>query len=264
VLTLSPIDLKEWWPRYGAIVEQFGYKMKTDQAAADLLSGYIKNAALPLLDAQSKVEGNNVLVCGAGPSIPENLVAVKDYGLLENTVIFAADGATTACLEYRITPHFIFTDLDGNMEDIIAAQKQGAIVVVHAHGDNIPALEMWITRLLEGRDMIGSTQIRPRPDVHNLGGFTDGDRCVFWAEGLRAAKIALIGMDFGNMIGRYSKPELPHDVIASPEKRQKLLVAKELLSWLATWSESVLFNLTGIYSTIPGIPYREIPTFTWE
>jgi uncharacterized Rossmann fold enzyme len=256
--------LKDWWPRYGAIIDQFGYEMKSDQAATDLLSGFIKNVALPLLVAQEKVENKNVLVCGAGPSIIENLIAIKDYGLLDDAVIFAADGATTACLEQEVKPDFIFTDLDGNMQDIITAQKQGAVVVVHAHGDNIPALEMWIPRLLEGRAMIGSTQIRPRPDVHNLGGFTDGDRCVFWAEGLQAAKIAFIGMDFGNVIGRYSKPDLPTDIVASPVKRQKLLVAKELLSWLATWSESKLFNLTGIYSTIPGIPYREIPTFTWE
>ncbi len=256
--------MKEWWPRYGAIVDQFGYDMKTDQEAADLLNGYIMNVAMPLENAQERVEGKNVLVCGAGPSILENLGAVKDYGLLDETIVFAADGATTACLEIDITPDFIFTDLDGRMEDIVAAQKQGAIVVVHGHGDNIPDLNTWIPRLLEGRSMIGSTQIRPRPDVHNLGGFTDGDRCVFWAEGLRAANIALIGMDLGNMIGRYSKPELTHDVMASPLKRQKLLVAKELLSWLATWSVSALFNLTGIYTNIPGIPYREITKFTWD
>ena len=54
---MSPINLKEWWPRYGAIVEQFGYDMKTDQEAADLLSGYIKNVAMPLEVAQERVEG---------------------------------------------------------------------------------------------------------------------------------------------------------------------------------------------------------------
>ncbi len=264
VFDLSPINLKDWWPRYDAIVDQFGYDMKTDQDAADLLSGFIMNAAMPLEKAQEKVEGKNVLVCGAGPSILENLIAIKDYGLLDEALVFSADGATTACLETEIVPNFIFTDLDGTMEDIVTAQKQGAIVVVHAHGDNIPSLKTWIPRLLEGRAMIGSTQIRPCPDVHNLGGFTDGDRCVFWADGLRAAKIGLIGMDLGNMIGRYSKPELTHDVIASPLKRQKLLVAKELLSWLASWSVSTLFNLTGIYTDIPGIPYREITKFTWD
>ena len=261
---MSPINLKEWWPRYGAIVDQFGYDMKTDQEAADLLSGYIKNVAIPLEVAQERVEGKNILVCGAGPSIIENLEAIKDYGVIDDTVIFAADGSTTACMENEIVPDFILTDLDGRMEDIVSAQKQGAIVVIHAHGDNIDALNSWVTRLLEGRAMMGSTQIRPRPDVHNLGGFTDGDRCVFWAEGLRAAKIALIGMDLGNMIGRYSKPEMTQDEIATPLKRQKLMVAKELLAWLATWSVSKLYNLTGIYTSIPGIPYREIINFTWD
>ncbi len=238
--------------------------MKTDQEAADLLSGYIMKVAMPLSVAQKRVEGKNVLVCGAGPSILDNLSVIKDRGLVDDSLVFAADGATTACMEFDIIPDFIFTDLDGCMEDIVAAQKQKAIVVVHAHGDNITKLNSWIPRLLEGRAIIGSTQIRPRPDVHNLGGFTDGDRSVFWAEGLRAAKIALIGMDLGNMIGRYSKPELTHDVIASPVKRQKLLVAKELLSWLATWSISALHNLTGIYTNIPGIPNCEITKFTWD
>ncbi len=264
MLDLSPINLKEWWPRYGAIVDQFGYDMKTDQEATDLLSGYIKNVARPLLDAQRHIEGNNVLVCGAGPSILDNLIAIQDYGLLDETIVFAADGATTACLEREIIPDFVFTDLDGDMNDIITAQKQGATVVVHAHGDNIPQLQSWITRLQEGRSIMGSTQIRPRPDVHNLGGFTDGDRCVFWAEGLRAAQIGLVGMDLGNTIGRYSKPELTQDTVASPVKRQKLLVAKELLTWLATWSISRLINLTGIYATIPGISNQAITEFSWD
>jgi uncharacterized Rossmann fold enzyme len=155
------------------------------------------------------------------------------------------------------------TDLDGDMEDILAAQNQGAIVIVHAHGDNIPALELWVPRLNQ-RKSIGSTQARPQPGAYNLGGFTDGDRCVFWAEGLHAAKIALAGMDLGNLIGRYSKPELTTDIVAPPLKRQKLQVAKELLSWLASWSESALFNVTGVHAQIPGIPNRRIEEFSWE
>ncbi len=71
-------------------------------------------------------------------------------------------------------------------------------------------------------------------------------------------------MDLGNIIGKYSKPELDQDIRASPIKQQKLLVAKELLSWLATWSESLIVNLTGIYTSIPGIPNRNITEFTWE
>ncbi len=260
---VSPIDLKTWWPRYQAIIDQFGYSITADQKAADLLSEYIKHVAYSLGDAREKVQGRNVVVCGAGPSITQNLEYVVTNITFENTLIFAADGATTACLEYEIVPNFILTDLDGKMEDIIAAQQQGAIIVVHAHGDNIEALEHWVPQLKQSRSM-GSTQARPQPGVHNLGGFTDGDRCVFWAEGLRAKAIALIGMDLGNVIGKYSKPELEEDVMATPLKQQKLLVAKELLTWLATWSESSIVNLTGIYTSIPGIPNQSISDFVWN
>jgi uncharacterized Rossmann fold enzyme len=263
VAYVSPIDLNTWWPRYQSIIDQFGYSITADQKAADLLSEYIKYVALPLRAAREKVQGKNIVVCGAGPSITQNLEYVVTNITFENTVIFAADGATTACLEYRLVPDFIITDLDGKMEDIIAAQHQGAIVIVHAHGDNIKALEQWVPRLKQSQSM-GSTQARPQPEVHNLGGFTDGDRCVFWAEGLHAKNIALIGMDLGNVIGKYSKPELDQNVMATPLKQQKLMVAKELLTWLATWSESSIINLTGIYTSIPGIPNQSISEFSWE
>ncbi|MFW9832093.1 MAG: 6-hydroxymethylpterin diphosphokinase MptE-like protein [Candidatus Thorarchaeota archaeon] len=261
---MSPIDLKDWWPRYGAIVEQFNYSMKTDQEATDLLSGYIMKVAMPLEKAEEIVRGKHVVICGAGPSIHDNLIDMMDNGLLDNTVIFAADGATTACLELDVVPHFILTDLDGRIEDIEQAHQQGTVVIIHAHGDNIPKLKSWVPRLLQGRLIMGSTQIRPRPDVHNLGGFTDGDRCVFWAEGLYAKKIALLGMDLGKTVGKYSKPELTRDVLASPVKRQKLLVAKELIAWLATWTESQIINLTGLFTSIPGVPNQEINKFTWK
>ena len=143
-----------WWPRYQAIIDQFGYNITTDQEAADLLSEYIKQVAYPLVEARKKVQGKHVVVCGAGPSICQNLEHVVTNIAFEDTVIFAADGATTACLEYEVVPDFILTDLDGNMEDIVAAQQQGAVVVMHAHGDNIPALQLWVPRLKQSHTMV--------------------------------------------------------------------------------------------------------------
>ncbi|MDO8056424.1 MAG: DUF115 domain-containing protein [Candidatus Hermodarchaeota archaeon] len=260
---MSPIDLKQWWPRYQQILDQFQYNITKDQEAANLLSEYIKQVALTPGDLREIVQGKHVVICGAGPSISTNLEHIVTNITFEDTVVFAADGATTACLEYRLVPDFVMTDLDGEMEDILTAQNQGAIIIVHAHGDNIPALKLWVPRLKQRRS-IGSTQARPQSGVYNLGGFTDGDRCAFWAEGLHASKIALAGMDLGNLIGRYSKPELTTDVVAPPIKRQKLQVAKELLTWLASWSESAIFNVTGVHAQIPGIPNRRIEDFTWE
>lgn len=46
--------------------------------------------------------------------------------------------------------------------------------------------------------MVGSTQTVPLANVHNFGGFTDGDRCVFLAQEMGASAIVLIGFDFSD------------------------------------------------------------------
>ena len=58
----------------------------------------------------------------------------------------------------------------------------------------------------------------------NFGGFTDGDRCVFLAEYFNASKIVLIGMDFGQEIGKYSK----HKVMNRKTKIKKLKFGKRI------------------------------------
>ncbi|MBU2617645.1 MAG: DUF115 domain-containing protein, partial [Euryarchaeota archaeon] len=63
---------------------------------------------------------------------------------------------------------------------------------------------------------IGSTQSAPLKNVHNFGGFTDGDRCVFIAKEFGAESIALIGFDF-------------EDSNVSEVKQKKLQWAKKLI-----------------------------------
>ena len=53
--------------------------------------------------------------------------------------------------------------------------------------------------------MIWSVRIEPLVMIENFGGFTDGDRAVFFASRFGAAKIFLFGMDFGSKIGTYSR-----------------------------------------------------------
>ena len=52
----------------------------------------------------------------------------------------AADGAVSACLERNIIPEIIVTDLDGNLPEMVWANKKGSKIVVHAHGDNLSRL----------------------------------------------------------------------------------------------------------------------------
>ena len=126
------------------------------------------------------------------------------------------------------------TDLDGNSK-FLKAEKNGAILVVHAHGDNTDILKKLVPKF---RKLIGSTQVAPVENVHNFGGFTDGDRSVFLAEEFGAKKIVLVGMDFGNSIGKYSKEK-----VKDPElKKQKMQAGKRLLEMLARQSRSQLVD----------------------
>jgi uncharacterized Rossmann fold enzyme len=111
----------------------------------------------------------------------------------------------------------------------------GAVMVVHAHGDNIDLLKKLVPKF---KKLIATTQVMPLENVYNFGGFTDGDRCVFLAEEFGAKKIVLIGMDFGNSIGPYSKEKVENMEL----KKQKMHAGKRLLEMLAKQSRSQLMD----------------------
>jgi len=87
--------------------------------------------------------------------------------------------------------------------------------VIHAHGDNMPLIRHW-TQKFTG-PVVGTAQSRPIPPLHNFGGFTDGDRAVYAADHLGAARIIIIGFDLDD-------PDV--DFI----KRAKLQWARRLLA----------------------------------
>ena len=96
-------------------------------------------------------------------------------------------------------------------------------MVVHAHGDNLDALNRYVPKL---EKIIGTVQCRPPSGLYNFGGFTDGDRCVFLAQELCATSIKLVGFDFD-------------DEGVTPRKKRKLAWAKRLieLALARSWSE---------------------------
>ena len=57
-------------------------------------------------------------------------------------------------------------------------------MVVHAHGDNIEKIHL----VKNFKNCIGTTQTKSFGKLHNFGGFTDGDRCVFLANHFKAKK----------------------------------------------------------------------------
>jgi uncharacterized Rossmann fold enzyme len=232
------MQFEVWEAIYLKILEDFNFSKDRDEEAAKLLSSLIqrspKNIAenppnkknknnINLKSLSAQIRGNKVLVCGNAPTLESELVDIlpkkksesKKSALLQSGVetVIAADGATTTLLKMGIVPDVIVTDLDGTVHDIIAANEMGAIVVVHAHGDNMDALKKYVPKLTR---IVGTTQSKPLSDIHNFGGFTDGDRCVFLAAHFGAAEIKLIGFDYD-------------DEKVTPMKKKKLKWAKLLV-----------------------------------
>ena len=223
-----------------------------DQKAADLLSALMAGSFTPLDRLKGEVVDRGVIVFGAGPSLAEDVMCLHKTSLLERFCLISADGATSALLEKgSIRPNVIATDLDGRVEDQIHASEKGSIAVIHAHGDNIPSLNRYVSKF---RNRLGSTQAEPRKGVYNFGGFTDGDRAAFLSVELGASMVVLAGMDFGGMVGSYSKA----GSFSLDMKVAKLKIGLALLEWLATETRVPLYNVTRKGSPIGGFRRVEV------
>ncbi|MGY5875100.1 MAG: 6-hydroxymethylpterin diphosphokinase MptE-like protein, partial [Candidatus Thorarchaeota archaeon] len=132
----------------------------------------------------------------------------------------------TALLEVGLRCDIIVTDLDGDIDDIRTQQEQGALVIVHAHGDNIDSLRAIVPTL---QPILASTQVEPTERAFLWGGFTDGDRACHIISHYNPESVVLAGMDFGKVVGRWSKPERDEDFPADERKQIKLSIAEELV-----------------------------------
>lgn len=242
------LTLEDWWPWYNKIVKLFGYDQSRDQYAADLLSVLLAKKAIDMAKLKEIIFKQPVLVFGAGPSLEENLRQIYNTNLPLKCVSISANGATSGLLKIvSKVSNVVVTDLDGSINDLLATNRLGAITVIHGHGDNIEMMKKYVP---DFQRVLGTTQVEPRTNVYNFGGFTDGDRAVFLAAAMGAQLIALAGMDFGHTIGEYSKKH----VLSIEVKRQKLKIGKELLEWLAPKIRAhiELFNITEHGENIDG------------
>lgn len=231
------MELTLWMQWYKLILEDFGFEKDDDELSAEILNNILND--IGFLTPQDIDIKDNVIVFGAGPSLKPNLADLKNVDL-DGFTLIAADGATTALLEEGIVPDIVVTDLDGRMNDIINANQQGALMVVHAHGNNREQVEKYTPKLV---NIMGTTQSKPLSHVYNFGGFTDGDRCVFLAMALGAQVIILSGMDFGKIVTHYSRPD-QEDGPADLVKEKKLKWAKKLMEWATTNSQIHFFNIS--------------------
>lgn len=195
------------------ILEDFGFSRERDEEAAEVLSEMLPPAEPIFQEVCTRISGKDAVICGNAPSLAREIEDFLGHTQGKNCVFIAADGATAVLLQNGVLPDIIVTDLDGPFQEILLAHDQGALVVVHAHGDNIDALRKYVPQL---KKVMGTTQFRPLKNVYNFGGFTDGDRCVFLAREMGASSIKLLGFDF-------------EDERVTPRKRKKLAWAKRLI-----------------------------------
>jgi len=177
---------------FAPIRAAFGYSLEADRAAANRLAARLAKEPYRCEEVLHgwRVRGRAVHVLGAADR------ALADAARIPPDVeVWTADGATTAALEAGRTPTAIVTDLDGRVEDEVEAARNGARVVIHAHGDNGPAIDEWLPQFPPQR-VLGTCQVDPVTPLLNPGGFTDGDRAVFLALSLGAREVRLYGFDF--------------------------------------------------------------------
>lgn len=198
-----------WEPIYNQILEDFGFSSSRDEEGALLLENLLQGRRNFLAIAQERVGGRGAVVFGNAPSLDQEMDTLPSIG----AALIAADGAAAVMLKKGIVPDIVVSDLDGPFPAILEACQRGAIIVVHAHGDNLDALKRYVPQL---ENIIGTCQCRPPAGLYNFGGFTDGDRSVFLAKELGASSIKLVGFDF-------------EDQSVTPRKRKKLAWAKRLI-----------------------------------
>ena len=235
-----------WERKYNEILKEFNFNKKADNQSAILLDSLLKDENQNK-KLQEIIENQDVFVIGAGPSLAKSLPVLKKF---EKTIKIVSDSALKFLVENEIKPNIVVTDLDGDEKILKKIGKTKTIFVVHAHGDNIFKLKM----IKNFKNVLGTTQGKPFGKLNNFGGFTDGDRAVFLASYFNAKKIILIGMDFGNKIGKFSetKPE------EKKTKIKKLKKGKSLLEWLSIKTKSELFTTSDPISGFKKTSYKNL------
>jgi uncharacterized Rossmann fold enzyme len=206
------MEFETWEPVYESLLADFGYPRPGDERARDRLATLMADQST-YDPADLPLEGATVAIAGAGPS----LEAEGDRANAAD-VVLAASTATDRLERAGVGVDCMVTDLDKNPETGRRLTASGRPVVVHAHGDNVPAVERWVPEY-DPAFVVPTTQAEPAGPVRNFGGFTDGDRAAFLADHFGAAELEFVGWDF-------------EDPSVDAAKRHKLRWAERLLHWL--------------------------------
>ncbi len=231
-------EFKDW---YFKIIEDFKFNHKKDYKARNYLSQILEKKGknwdleLNLVTFKNLLKTKNIiLIYGCGPSLEVTVkILLKELRpkFFANCINLAADGASILLKNKGLHINGIFTDLDGITKEEFFYSE---FLFIHAHGDNIEKLKSFKDEILIFKNVIGTTQVEPSKNLINPGGFTDGDRILYFLRTLLEPKhqIFLIGMDFQNIIGKYSKLNINENQEGNAIKIKKLKFAIELIEWI--------------------------------
>lgn len=237
------MDFGLWENYYKHILDDFGFEEKDDKKTAQVLDDILfEEGCLTLEDLHEKIDfSDKFIIFGAGPSLKNHIKKIKEEYDLTRYVLVAADGATTALVEENIIPDIIATDLDGRIDDILFSNTKGASLVIHGHGNNLEAILKY-TPFFD--NVLGTTQAQAHGNLYNFGGFTDGDRAMFLAIALEAKELILAGMDFGDTVTKYSRPNIENETAkADSIKLKKLKYAELFTNWIDENEDVKIINL---------------------
>jgi 2-amino-4-hydroxy-6-hydroxymethyldihydropteridine diphosphokinase len=189
------VEYSRWAPVYEQIRQEFGFSWTREEAAAARLRALLPPPALerPAERLAARLRGREVVVVGLAPGTGPPPLWRRPF-TPAGVAVVAADGAASTCLEGGIVPDVVASDLDGPVPSEVTANRRGALVVVHAHGDNVALLEEWVPQF--PGELAGSWAGPPGDGLLDDGGFTDGDRAAFLAESAGASRLLLWGFDF--------------------------------------------------------------------
>ena len=183
----------------------FGWSVSSDRLSAEAMIDCVRkhsggaphwsiearNETLGHLKAQL-LDAREVVVLGAAATAAE-VKGIEE----EDVMIIAADGSVGA-LPGLSNLACVVSDFDGG-EHLDAAAKRGAVMLVHAHGDNMSrwqsSLDAWSRLVVPPRLVLSHQTPEPVEGAYNFGGFTDGDRavCFALAIGVKRENIRLLG-----------------------------------------------------------------------
>lgn len=265
------LEFKDW---YDKIIKDFEFDYEKDNEAKDILSNIIKmksndwdfvGVLLAFCNAVKKKK--NIFIFGGGPSLEvtiKHIIDIRGNTLFNRSLNLAADGASRYLKMKQIPIDGIFTDLDGITKNEF---DYPSFMIVHAHGDNINNLLSFKEEIIKFNNLIGTTQVKPDDLILNPGGFTDGDRILFFLRSMLSPpqRLYLIGMDFESIVGKYSKPHFQGNIVGSSTKIKKLKYAFDLLKWISKKIENeiILINSSTKSNFFRNIPLERIQDYNF-